>query len=800
MATEEKLTHQSLGADGAIAADVPERRRTAREVIFEIMRGVLYAAIGVLFGLCGAPFGAYPFGVALLSAADRKVIYIFAGLCASAVAFSESPILFVSAYAAVLLIRVIARLTLDPPKAAWQVRALFSENLLLRMASASLGGFILGLYALMSGGFLYYDLFGALINIIGAPLAVFVFYGIFNQSGAESKLFYAASSAIAAIAVYGARGLAIYGISLSAFLAMCISLYVVGRRGLVAGAFAAVVCGLSHSILYAPVFIFAALMYGALRRVSALFGAMAAFTAGIAWGVYVGGVGAISTLLSALLSAALIVGVLDKLFASDKRERAEVSEDSAETLENPIHAACAVSNEQIAALRVSSLEGELESLQGAFSELSRLFFDIGERMKKPLSADVRQICDSAFDTSCASCRNRSRCWDEHCTDMMAAINSMSAEIHKSGRLPDEHVPETLRRSCERIDDILGEIRHNAARHSAELLLLDKSEIFALDYEAISELIATALQSEAREYERDDALSERLASELSALGEDALSAAVCGKEIRRAVVMLASREAAERHAERIREIASAVAGVDMELRSRVELEGACRCILAPRAAYSIERAYASRRASDEDTYCGDTVNIFSPHGEKLYSLISDGMGSGADAALSSRICAVFMEKMLTAGSSCKTATKMLNGFLRNKGGGSLHECSATLDLLEMDLVRGVARFHKSGAAPSYVFRSGELFKLSSRTLPLGILGEIDSKKLRFELKDGDVIIMVSDGVTQGREECPWLYDLLRKTLDAESIGGTVERILDRAARECDADDISVVALKVSSTSK
>ena len=100
---------------------------------------------------------------------------------------------------------------------------------------------------------------------------------------------------------------------------MGISLYVVARLGAVTGIAASVVAGLAHSPLYAPVFIFAALMYGALRRVSALFAAIAAFAAGIAWGVYVGGVGAISSLLSALLSAALIIGVSDKLFLAEKK-------------------------------------------------------------------------------------------------------------------------------------------------------------------------------------------------------------------------------------------------------------------------------------------------------------------------------------------------------------------------------------------------------------------------------------------------------------------------------------------------
>ena len=792
MATEEKI---EIGT-----AEVSEReaRMSARGAAAEFGKGVIYAVIGALLSLCGLPFSAYPFGIALLSAADRKLIYIFIGVCGSAILFSEHPILLVSAYSAVLVLRTLSRLVLDPPRRSRSADVFFSENLLLRMATASLGGFIVGLYALMSGGFVYYDLFGALIYVLGAPLAVFIFYGLFNRSGVEGRLYYAACAAIAALSVFGARPLAIYGISLAALLAMGVSLYAVARRGFVTGIAAAVAVGLAYSPLYAPVFIFAALMYGALRRVSALFAGIAAFAAGISWGMYVGGVSAISSLLSALLAAALTVAVLDKLFFGAKKETEVAEQREAEVVEadNTPSAVCAVDASQIAELRVSALEGDLAALGGAFSDLSELFFDIGERMKKPLTADIRQICDRAFDASCTSCRNKARCWDTNYTEMIAAINSMSAEIHRSGKLDAASVPQSLVRYCDRISEITSEIQHNTARHQRELLLFDKSEIFALDYAAISELIANGVRSEAREFEVDAPLSERLAEELSTLGEQIVSACAFGKEHKRAAVVLASRDALEMVAEELKITVSRVLGGKVELASAEDANGALRCVFAPRAAYSIECAKASRRAADEDTYCGDTVNVFSRGAEKQYALISDGMGSGADAALSSRITAAFMEKILSAGGTCKTAIKMLNGFLRNKGGGSLHECSATLDLLEADLVRGTARIYKCGAAPTYVFRAGELFKLSSRTLPLGILGDIDSKKLRFDIKAGDVIIMVSDGVTQGREECAWLYDLLCRTLDAESIERAVELILERAARESAADDVSVVALKVS----
>ena len=121
-----------------------------------------------------------------------------------------------------------------------------------------------------------------------------------------------------------------------------------------------------------------------------------------------------------------------------------------------------------------------------------------------------------------------------------------------------------------------------------------------------------------------------------------------------------------------------------------------------------------------------------------------MGSGPDAAFTSGICARFLEKMLSSGNRCETSLKMLNGFLRNKGTSSARECSATVDLMELDRLTGSVAFYKSGAAPTYILREGSLFKLRSKTVPLGIIKELDAKKISFDTGDGDVIIMVSDG--------------------------------------------------------
>ena len=219
------------------------------------------------------------------------------------------------------------------------------------------------------------------------------------------------------------------------------------------------------------------------------------------------------------------------------------------------------------------------------------------------------------------------------------------------------------------------------------------------------------------------------------------------------------------------------------------------VMTERKSLAAEVAFKSSSSIYEKEFCGDSSSVFESVDGMLYSLISDGMGSGREAALTSGICVMFMKRMLSSGAGCPSALKMLNAFLRNRGSGSLHECSATLDAMELDLVSKKASFYKSGAAPSFVVRDGRLYKLSSRTLPLGIIKELDTKRLSFDIAEGDIIIMVSDGVTSGRDECPWLSLLIKENAGQMTTDRLCDLILKKAREENTDDDISVTLIQI-----
>ena len=193
-------------------------------------------------------------------------------------------------------------------------------------------------------------------------------------------------------------------------------------------------------------------------------------------------------------------------------------------------------------------------------------------------------------------------------------------------------------------------------------------------------------------------------------------------------------------------------------------------------------------------CGDHIAIFKSDQAYFYALISDGMGSGTNAAFTSDICAVFLEKMLSAGNRVEISLRMLNSFIRSKNSSTGDECSATIDLMELDLLNGQAVFVKNGAPPTYVVRGNTVYKLRSRTFPIGILKDSDIQLLQFRTHPGDVVVMVSDGVTHGNDECPWLIDMLSDPLP-ENMDSLRTDILRRAIASGSPDDLSAIAIRI-----
>ena len=821
-AEEENVVVESLGKKRR-----EEFFERAGAVAKKAAKCALWTVIAFLLGSAELPFGAVFFGVALLCAASSRVGYIYLGLFLSSLFVKEGAVVYLSAYSATLFIRVLSRILIDPPfeknlsgadadepiELSAFLPLVFSEHIWLRMASAAVGAFIIGIYKLVLGGFLYYDLIGTVIALVGAPVAVYLFSGLAGNGCplgversiaqayvGEGRRFAGLISLLAAL-VIATKSLDIFGMSVSLFIATFLTLYFCRRRGMMYGLVASVILGLVYSPMLAPAFAFAAIASGALFSVSVFFAALSASMVALAWALYIDGISALTGVLPALLSASLIFAVLEKLYFSvlsgkDIATSANEGEAAREgELITKQKSVCSVLGEEnLDALVLDDTEQRVKVMCETFSSLSSLFYSLSERMRIPAAKDLRQICEGGFDSFCHDCEMRKECWESEYSASLAAVGKMAEALGKNGHISTSDVSARMIERCLSIPDIITQINRNASAHTQQLIIGDKTEIFALDYELISELLAATMTSQRADFEYSASLSREVHSLVIEKGYGVSGVFGFGNQRNKSIYVRFKNEGEEyRGVEPLKKELEKL--LCERLSCIVSEDSPADVIFTSAPKYRIDFAKRTVKAEGEEGFCGDTINIFESNRDIFYSFISDGMGSGRDAALTSSICSVFLSKILSATDKCDISLDMLNAFLRNKGGGSMHECSATVDLLQFDLITGKAQFYKGGAAPSYIYRDGSLFKLRSNTVPLGIIKELDTKKIAIDTSEGDIIVMVSDGVTQSKEECPWLFDLLKANVKTESLASIADMIVKRAKYEGSADDISVVVMKV-----
>ena len=102
----------------------------------------------------------------------------------------------------------------------------------------------------------------------------------------------------------------------------------------------------------------------------------------------------------------------------------------------------------------------------------------------------------------------------------------------------------------------------------------------------------------------------------------------------------------------------------------------------------------------------------------------------------------LEQFLEAGFSKEAAVKMINSALVL---GSDGKTFSTIDISSIDLYSGVCEFLKIGAAASFIRRGNFVESITSTSLPAGIFQQTDVDKTSRKLYDGDMVIMVTDGV-------------------------------------------------------
>lgn len=187
--------------------------------------------------------------------------------------------------------------------------------------------------------------------------------------------------------------------------------------------------------------------------------------------------------------------------------------------------------------------------------------------------------------------------------------------------------------------------------------------------------------------------------------------------------------------------------------------------------------------------GDTCAVSYLRGDKVLIAVCDGMGSGEGPQKESALTLSMVESFYKCGFDTDTVLALINRFLSARGG----EKFCALDICVVDMNDAVADFIKLGGVESYIMRSDRVRTLRGSALPIGILDEIKPYHERVQLTAGDVIVMVSDGITDALTPQGTEYTLGQ--IQAGNPRKICDLLLASAIKNDLKDDATVLAVKI-----
>lgn len=246
---------------------------------------------------------------------------------------------------------------------------------------------------------------------------------------------------------------------------------------------------------------------------------------------------------------------------------------------------------------------------------------------------------------------------------------------------------------------------------------------------------------------------------------------------------------------IEKVVSKVVGSKMKIISQTpsSVSGCTLVMLKTKPNYDIVFGSASSGKSGEAVN-GDTHSIIKIDEGKFMVALCDGMGSGKKANLISSLSISLIENFYKAGFDNEIILNSVNKLLSQNS----EETFSALDVCVIDTRYGICDFIKLGSPEGFIKHKNSTEVVESCGLPMGVLEEMQPHIAKKVLTDFDIIILVSDGITQAFENNNVSLQTFINNLDSTNPQTIADEILDRAVdlqNGVCSDDMTVIAVRV-----
>jgi stage II sporulation protein E len=428
------------------------------------------------------------------------------------------------------------------------------------------------------------------------------------------------------------------------------------------------------------------------------------------------------------------------------------------------------------------------------------FRDLYETVKTAVGggsndSDIAAVFDKAADKVCLGCSKTAKCWNLDYQTTVDAMNNATPLMLERGSLMESDLPEHFQKVCISLPEFVSaannELKAILYRRQYKKRLKENQSAAFNQYSDISAILSGISDELGTGTSFEPELENKLRKYLRSLSIQAETAVFRDRSGRLHAEIFGANASMLKKVPDYLEKLSAVFNVRL---CAVDSEAEADRIFLLEAEPLSAAVGISCKKKNEKEPSGDRGAYFKTDEGLLYVILSDGMGTGDQAARYAGDAVRILERFLRSGVTPETAVRMLNDLMLLKNEDDTG--CATVDLVCINLFTGSARMFKYGAAPSYLRHGRSVRRIKGRSLAagLGVPPHDAPDQLKMELKPGSVAVIVSDGVTAGLDDA-WLCEAISKYDGNEprELAGT---IIDTAVTKNNAeDDMTVIAIFV-----
>lgn len=455
-------------------------------------------------------------------------------------------------------------------------------------------------------------------------------------------------------------------------------------------------------------------------------------------------------------------------------------------------------------------EEQQRQFVGRLAEISQVFAELGETFKEVTAVEEVEEDDLSHflyiisNRVCKGCEYANYCWDKQFYQTYTQIFKLMTVLENQGQAKGEDFIRLLKGHCRNLtrlkNSVDGSLEIYELHRQWSQRLKRQQAIVAEQLQEVAQIIHGFSKELSLSSTRKEDLERMLKTRLEENGVKVAYCRLSGEvgDDQFTVTLSKERCMGDGDCRKAFQVISQMVEQPLTCYEKDcgEESGQRLCHLkyCPARRYKVSVGVCGS-AKEGEMISGDTYMYQQLRSGKFMTIVSDGMGTGEDAARESKSATTLVQQIIKAGFNHGLAVRTVNSALLSR---STDDCYATIDLSFVDLFTGELEMIKIGAVDSFIKRGNDVSMIRGGSLPAGILQHVEPANTKRRLLPGDFVVMMTDGIqdavnTVNKEE--WMVRLLRQCAfdSPEDLARFI--FCEAKGNSSASDDMTVVVLKL-----